>query len=515
MTCRFPALIAATAVAIVLAAAGISLRAGTEGPTGAGPAVQTAVPGAKLDGYLQAASASDAAVGRRYRVMIRLADATAFARIGSRLDALQRPVHARLIEADVLVATVERDDLRWLDASADVTRVSIDAPMEGAASWVSSSPMCLTCRMLRTLGLDSWTLAASAVTVGVVDSGIEAASDLPVSAFYDFTGGNPNPAKTTAYDDFGHGTHVASLIANSGKDTGNQFRGVAPGVKLIGLKVLNSGGGGYASHVIAAIDFAIRNKATLKIDILNLSLGHPIYEPAATDPLVRAVERAVANGIFVVVSAGNHGLNPVTGQVGYAGITSPGNAPSALTVGSVDTQGTQVISDDAVAPYSSRGPSWYDGYAKPDLVAYGHRLTSNAAVRGRLTTSYPNSIVTVGSRGRKYMTLTGTSMAAAVASGVAAQALAVLRATTKLNSGLTLNGVLPSAAVSHIEGWCADYGIADCSPYTKGLTPNWLKAVLMYTALPLPNDDLLSQGAGEINPLGVFEFTSAHHACGV
>ena len=82
--------------------------------------------------------------------------------------------------------------------------------------------------------------------------------------------------------------------------------------------------------------------------MLNLSLGHPIYEPAATDPLVQAVERAVAAGIVVVTSAGNDGANRATGQVGYAGITSPGNAPSAITVGAVDTRNTV---------YAARRPS--------------------------------------------------------------------------------------------------------------------------------------------------------------
>jgi serine protease AprX len=95
--------------------------------------------------------------------------------------------------------------------------------------------------------------------------------------------------------------------------------------------VLNSQGAGYTSNVIAALEFATANRAALRIDVINLSLGHPILESAATDPLVLAVGRAVDAGIVVVVSAGNHGINPVTGEIGYAGITSPGNAPGAST----------------------------------------------------------------------------------------------------------------------------------------------------------------------------------------
>ena len=110
-----------------------------------------------------------------------------------------------------------------------------------------------------------------------------------------------------------------------------------------------------------------------------MSLGHPPYEDAATDPLDQAVEQAVQAGLVVVTSAGNYGMNPDTGQVGYAGIASPGNTPDALTVGAVMTQDTETRTDDRVAPYSSRGPTWYDGFAKPDVVAPGHKLTSDAA----------------------------------------------------------------------------------------------------------------------------------------
>src|SRR4029453_10880125 len=153
-------------------------------------------------------------------------------------------------------------------------------------------------------------------------------------------------------------------------------------------------------------------------DVINLSLGHPIYEPAATDPLVRAVERAVAAGIVVGVAAGNHGINLQTGQVGYAGITSPANAPSAIAVGAVDTKNTLTHSDDEVAPFSSRGPTWYDGYAKPDVVAPGRRIVSFMANDSQLSRRFPQWTATADTR--TYMALSGSSMAAAVATGVVA-----------------------------------------------------------------------------------------------
>jgi serine protease AprX len=218
--------------------------------------------------------------------------------------------------------------------------------------------------------------------------------------------------------------------------------------------------------VLAALDFAIASKSKLKIDVINLSLGHPIYEPAATDPLVRAVERAVASGIVVVVAAGNAGLNPQTGEVGYAGITSPANAPSAITVGAVDTKNTVTRSDDVVAPFSSRGPTWYDAYAKPDVVAPGRRVVSFMAKNSYLYNAHPSWYVNAATR--TYMTLSGTSMAAAVTTGVVADLIAESR---DANGGRTP-------------------------------TPNTIKALLQFTAIPVANADALSQGAGAINPAG-------------
>src|SRR5262249_2805744 len=127
------------------------------------------------------------------------------------------------------------------------------------------------------------------------------------------------------------------------------YRGVAPKARIVSLKVLDRHGAGLTSDVIDAIEFAVQNRERLKIDIINLSLGHPIYEPRATDPLVQAVEAAVRAGIVVVASAGNFGKNPATGVAGYAGITSPGNAESAITVGAVDTRDTVSRLDDVVA----------------------------------------------------------------------------------------------------------------------------------------------------------------------
>ncbi len=184
--------------------------------------------------------------------------------------------------------------------------------------------------------------ASAGVGVAVIDSGIEPGLDFGhrITAFYDFTNGDIRA--TAPSDQHGHGTHIAGLI-------GSRYVGVAPNARLIGLKVLDAEGQGTTDNVIRAIEFAIVNRRALDISVLNLSLGHPIFEPAATDPLVQAVEHAVREGLIVVVSAGNFGRNPQSGVVGYAGIASPGNAPSAFTVGSVRTFDTVSREDDRIA----------------------------------------------------------------------------------------------------------------------------------------------------------------------
>ena len=232
--------------------------------------------------------------------------------------------------------------------------------------------------------VETTTRTGAGVTVAVIDSGLlqDGGGTTRIKTTRDFTTGSANPPAVSASDGYGHGTHVAGLIGGDKVEV----KGVAPGVSYVSLKVLNSLGVGATSHVINAIQWAVANKTAYGIDIINLSLGHPIFEPAATDPLVQAVEAAVRAGIVVVASAGNMGVNPLTGQVGYAGISSPGNAPSAITVGAAKTFDTTTRTDDLVADYSSRGPTWYDGYAKPDVVAPGHRLLGPAATTQTLYT---------------------------------------------------------------------------------------------------------------------------------
>ena len=319
------------------------------------------------------------------------------------------------------VTVLVHNGLETLADELSIETVSSDALVRAfAAPSPTSSPEVNVLRA--TLGLTAASVTGAGVGVAIIDSGIRPSADFDgrITAFYDFS--NNGGSQTQPYDDYGHGTHVAGLIGSAGQLSNGQYQGVAPAVRLVGLKVLDQNGQGHTSTVIQAIEFAVRYRHALGIDIINLSLGHPVDQPAATDPLVQAVEAAVRAGVIVVTSAGNNGTNPETGAIGYAGINSPGNAPSAITVGAVKTQDTVTRSDDRVADFSSRGPTWYDGFAKPDLVAPGHSLVSNAVGRkSTLSKKYPSLQVKLG--GERFLKLSGTSMAAAVTTGVAALVL--------------------------------------------------------------------------------------------
>jgi serine protease AprX len=295
------------------------------------------------------------------------------------------------------------------------------------------------------------------VAVAIVDSGIapHAALANKVVAAVSFVPGDPG-----TNDEFGHGTHIAGIVAGSGAPAARVTRayagGVAPGANLVNVRVLDEMGGGYTSSVIAGLDWVIANRARYGIRIVNLSLGHPVTAPCVFDPLCLSVARAVGAGLIVVTSAGNRGAAP-SGLPVFGTVTTPGNSPAALTVGALNTWGTVDRSDDTVTSYSSHGPAPYDVLIKPDVVAPGNKIVSLEAPRSYLATQY-RALHVAGSSNNAYYTMSGTSMAAGMVSG-----------------GLAL--------------------LAEAFP---GLTPLQAKLALQLTATP-KRDGLMASGAGSIN----------------
>ena len=286
----------------------------------------------------------------------------------------------------------------------------------------------------------SYGYTGKGIGVAVVDSGINTVADLnggstlfgllPASRVV--YSQNFVPWALTAGDQYGHGTHVAGLIAGNGADsTGpsyfRTFKGIAPNANLINLRVLDQNGAGTDSQVIAAISQAISLKSSYNIRVLNLSLGRPVFESYRLDPLCQAVEAAWKAGIVVVVAAGNDGRDNSFGTQGYGTITAPGNDPYVITVGSMKPMGTPTRTDDLIASYSSKGPTVIDHIVKPDIVAPGNLLVS-LGTSGTLEKQFPandvpNSAYIWGGNSSwngHYFVMSGTSMAAGVASGAVA-----------------------------------------------------------------------------------------------
>ena len=182
----------------------------------------------------------------------------------------------------------ERGTARVARMQLEITSISIDAIVTP-----TEAPDLAPDTLRATLGLPQGTPSANGVTVAVIDSGIAPSPDFGnrIAAFFDITRG-ALPASPS--DEYGHGTHVAGLIASSGElSADGRYQGIGPRVRLVGMKVLDASGAGRTSDVIRAVELTTLLRPVLGVQIINLSLGHPIYESAARDPLVRAVETAV------------------------------------------------------------------------------------------------------------------------------------------------------------------------------------------------------------------------------
>jgi serine protease AprX len=318
-------------------------------------------------------------------------------------------------------------------------------------------------------------LDGTGIGIAILDSGIytnhheflDADGHSRIVASIDFTG------EGRTDDLYGHGTHVASLAAGNSHVAEGAYTGLAPNAKIINVRVLDSDGRGSMSATIAGIDWCITNKSLYNIRVMNLSLGAVAVESYRDDPLCQAVRRAVDAGIVVCAAAGNLGKDDQGNRL-YGTIHSPGTEPAALTVGAANTFATAQQSDDAVASYSSCGPTrgfytdetgvkHFDNLIKPDLIAPGNKLIDAKAPGNHMLQLNPALDTDVSAQAEHgMMKMSGTSMATPVVAG--AVALLLQR--------------------------------------NPALTPNLVKAVLEYTANSLTGVSNLEQGAGELNVEG-------------
>jgi serine protease AprX len=319
--------------------------------------------------------------------------------------------------------------LTFLETHPDIAYVSPDRHNHPAFD--EAAPAVLADVAQQQYGLDG-----SGVGIAVIDSGVYNHDDLQradnsgsrIVYSESFVSGD-----SSSNDAFGHGTHVAGIIAGNGYDSlagyAQQHTGIAPNANIINLRVLDGQGGGSDSQVIAAIQRAIQLQSTYNIRVINLSLGRPVFESYTQDPLCQAVEAAWQAGIVVVVAAGNDGRDNTNGINGYGTVEAPGNNPNVITVGAINIHATVQRDDDTIASYSSKGPTLLDHVVKPDLVAPGNHITSLLAPDSYLAAQFPSLQVqplpvcsngTCSTGTAQYIQLSGTSMATPVVSGAAA-----------------------------------------------------------------------------------------------
>ncbi len=278
-----------------------------------------------------------------------------------------------------------------------------------------------------------------------------------------------NPGATNDNDQYGHGTHVAGIIAGNGNNRSDSdplhgnYIGVAPNADLVSIKISDDEGDATVLDVIYGLQFAVDFKDDYNIRVVNLSLESTEAQSYKTDPMAAAAEAAWFNGIVVVAAAGNRGSD--SDAVRYA----PGNDPYVISVGAVDDQGTKSTGDDALASWSSRGVT-QDGYSKPEVVAPGAHIVSNLAPGSEFAGMCPSCVVS-----GQYIRAGGTSMSAPMVAGAVANML-------ELHPGWTpdqVKGVLMDSgrAVVGSEKMISLAGISQSgknATANRGLSPNEL-----------------------------------------
>lgn len=312
-----------------------------------------------------------------------------------RLLEVARYQTVRLIADDALVTKSSIDTHVCLDAPAGLNTQACST----SKAKIAPSPRRVylsgyTIRQKRKKDALFYKRRGQGVGIAVIDTGISPHYDLiypenRIVAFKDFINNRAFP-----YDDDGHGTHVSGIAAGNGYAS-QKYIGSAPYADLISIKALDSDGNGNTSDILASFQWILDHRTRYHIRVVNLSLGIAANTPYADDPLVKAANAMVKNGISIVAAAGNNGPSRCS-------INSPGTSPYVITVGAADFSKTAAGRGIKVADFSSRGPT-AEGLPKPDVLAAGVGIHS---------LDYRNP--------KGYTVQTGTSMAAPAVSGVAA-----------------------------------------------------------------------------------------------
>ena len=296
----------------------------------------------------------------------------------------------------------------WGDVLARQERLSTTPQGDWAPERDAGSMSSLTAG----LGIqDAWArgLTGKGVTVALIDTGVA-----PVPGLIDkddkvlngadlsFDGQWP---ETRYVDAFGHGTHLAGIIAGRDetwdrkKPLAGQFAGVAPDAQLLNVKVGSADGGADVSQVIAALDWVVqhRRKGGMNVRVICLAYGTASPQPWQEDPLAHAVEAAWANGVVVVTAAGNDGLEAPQ-------LLMPALDPHVLAVGAVDPVGTTSTADDVVADFTNGGSST----RRPDVVAPGGSIASLRVPGSYADTMSPEGRI-AGDQSGRFFRGSGTS----------------------------------------------------------------------------------------------------------
>ena len=367
-------------------------------------------------GSAHAAAVSTPAGGPHGRVVLRTRSGQAAA-VAAHITAEGGQVEHVLPALDMVVATpTATEDLAAIDG---VTGVQADEQaahtgdftslLGEAGQWLGAllKPPTTMDRVDRAIGADLlWGkgITGAGVDVAVIDSGIAKVPGLDGSRVVEgpdlsfdsqFPEGEHN-------DGYGHGTHLAGIVA--GND-GKGFKGVAPGARLVDVKVGSYDGAVDVSQVLAAIDWVVQNRNNgLNIKVINLSYGTDGTQDPRTDPLTYAVEVAWRAGITVVVAGGNDGITRNT-------LTDPAYDPYVIAVGADDLGLTKNLVDlpidDAVAEFSSRSTG-----RSVDLIAPGVSIVSQRVPGSWIDQNYGSATYQTD-----YFRGSGTSQAAAVVSG--------------------------------------------------------------------------------------------------